>query len=142
MSYLASSVNTKHLARRTSPQRRGESFYNSCRGNMKLIFLTICTLSLGLASQSIKLHEVKRIYVGEMGKSDEAERFRLLLEEQLCPYRKVRDFGSEICVPKINDDNDRENRIENRQCLESAPERMAQKRWPKPRRFQRSIQPK
>jgi hypothetical protein len=67
----------------TSPQRRGESFYNSCRGNMKLIFLTICTLSLGLASQSIKLHEVKRIYVGEIGKSDEAERFRLLLEEQL-----------------------------------------------------------
>src|SRR5262245_41253776 len=50
---------------------------------MKLIFLTICTLSLGLASQSIKLHEVKRIYVGEMRKSDEAEGFRLLLEEQL-----------------------------------------------------------
>src|SRR5215207_643843 len=33
-------------------------------------------------SQS-QLHLVRRIYVGSMGESDEAERFRLLLEEEL-----------------------------------------------------------
>ena len=38
---------------------------------------------------------------------------------------KVRDFGSELCVANIKDDNDRENVIDNRQCLESALERMA-----------------
>jgi len=30
-----------------------------------------------------KLHLVQKIHIGEMGKSDEAERFQLLLEEQL-----------------------------------------------------------
>ena len=65
-----------------------------------------------------------------------------LTPEQGVLAAKVRDFGTELCVTNINDDNDRENMIENRQCLKSTPERMAQKRWPKPRRFQRLIQPK
>ncbi len=30
-----------------------------------------------------KLHLIQKIHIGEMGKSDEAERFQLLLEEQL-----------------------------------------------------------
>ena len=45
-------------------------------------------VSLGLAQPAVqvgvtKLHLVQKIYVGEMGTSDEAARFRLLLEEEL-----------------------------------------------------------
>jgi hypothetical protein len=35
------------------------------------------------ARRSSALAEVRKIYVGDMGRDDEAERFRLLLEEQL-----------------------------------------------------------
>lgn len=35
------------------------------------------------ARRSSPLGEVRKIYVGDMGRDDEAERFRLLLEEQL-----------------------------------------------------------
>jgi len=42
---------------------------------------------------------------------------------QYVPAAKVRDFGTELRVTDINDDNDRENMIENRQCLENAPEK-------------------
>ncbi|MDQ3804632.1 MAG: hypothetical protein M3416_12460 [Acidobacteriota bacterium] len=35
------------------------------------------------ARRSSALGEVRKIYVGDMGRDDEAERFRLLLEEQL-----------------------------------------------------------
>lgn len=48
-----------------------------------MLSLFICAALLGPAAQTVKLHEVQRIHIGEMGKTDEAERFRLLLEEQL-----------------------------------------------------------
>lgn len=35
------------------------------------------------ASGATRLHQVQRIYIGDMGEIDSAERFRLLLEEQL-----------------------------------------------------------
>jgi hypothetical protein len=50
--------------------------------------LGICGSGLLLAGMPqqnhvTKLYEVQRIYVGEMGSSDETERFRLLLEDEL-----------------------------------------------------------
>src|SRR2546425_9778335 len=48
--------------------------------NACFVFLLILVMS---QTTIAKLHLVEKIYVGEMGNSDEAARFRLLLEEEL-----------------------------------------------------------
>jgi hypothetical protein len=42
--------------------------------------LLFCSASF---AQTIDLHSVKKIYVGSMGQSDEAERFKMLLTDEL-----------------------------------------------------------
>ncbi|HVF51152.1 MAG TPA: hypothetical protein VNA19_13750 [Pyrinomonadaceae bacterium] len=52
-----------------------------------LLFSPVLSLAQGAtaaqASEATRLHQVQRIYIGDMGDRDSAERFRLLLEEQL-----------------------------------------------------------
>src|ERR1043165_1220940 len=48
-----------------------------------LATLVSLTFSSWTSQGETRLHEVQRIYVGSMGADDEAERFRLLLEEEL-----------------------------------------------------------
>ncbi len=56
---------------------------------MQFLLLTICLMASSSFTQTklqagvTKLHLIQKIYVGEMGNSDEAARFRLLLEEEL-----------------------------------------------------------
>lgn len=57
--------------------------------NMKYLLILVLTLVflpvLGLSQNATKsnLFQVKLIFVGDMGKSDEADRFKLLLDEEL-----------------------------------------------------------
>ena len=50
---------------------------------MKIIFAVMLALLSTLGASAQDLKSVQKIYVGAMGKSDEAERFRLLLGDQL-----------------------------------------------------------
>ena len=51
---------------------------------LSVYFIVSLSLTQTISSVSVsKLHQVQKIYVGEMGNSDEAARFRLLLEEEL-----------------------------------------------------------
>jgi hypothetical protein len=53
------------------------------------LLLTLSLISTGISAQSLPeakqngLHRVQKIYIGELGASDEAARFRLLLEDKL-----------------------------------------------------------
>ena len=48
-----------------------------------IVGLTFSVWADSTAQDESKLHEIHRIYVGNMGSDDEAYRFRLLLEEQV-----------------------------------------------------------
>ncbi len=57
---------------------------------MRILIFIVLLLTVFVSNQTFaqeaeegKLHLVKKIHIGSMGKSDEAERFQLLLEEQL-----------------------------------------------------------
>lgn len=45
--------------------------------------MLVAAFAVPLCAQNNALSSVKKIHVGSMGQSDEAERFRMLLEEEL-----------------------------------------------------------
>lgn len=53
------------------------------RARIALTILLLCVPASLLAQQSVSLAAIQKIYVGSMGQSDEAARFRLLLGEEL-----------------------------------------------------------
>ena len=56
---------------------------NTVKKLISILFVSFMLTALGFAQESASLASVKKINVGSMGQSDEADRFRMLLEEEL-----------------------------------------------------------